>query len=267
MKTDRHSILTCQEGTITRRTDDIVVESPLEIIINGRSAYYCMRMPGMDRELAAGLCFHDGLIASAGDITSLTQDEDGTVRIEMDGTRDQVSKEPQIIRSSSGLFRKERDSHARLPVSDPEKGHRFPAQLLFTLQDDFFSRQEVFAKTGGAHAAALYGIDGGFLAFAEDVGRHNALDKCVGQLLLDGKLHDVYFCMLSSRLSYEMVMKSGRAGARVIAGASAPTSLAVTLARDNDLTLIGFLRQPRFNIYAGEGRIAHGPEAGPPSHP
>ncbi|MDD8012316.1 MAG: formate dehydrogenase accessory sulfurtransferase FdhD [Acidobacteriota bacterium] len=259
MKFKKHGVIVRQEGKNSNRSDDLIIEAPLEVFINDRPAYFCMRMPGMDRELALGICFHDNLLSSIDDIKTIAQMDDGTIRLTMAETRGPGSEEIRIIRSSSGVFCRDRDFRALLPERGPENENKFSASLLFAMQDDFFNRQEVFVKTGGAHAAAIYGRDGGFLAFAEDVGRHNALDKCVGRLLFDRKLHDSYFCMLSSRLSYEMVMKSGRAGVRVIAAFSAPTSLAVKLARDNELTLIGFLRQPNFNVYAGDERLQREP--------
>lgn len=262
MRTKKHGVIIHQGGKRSNRADDLIIEAPLEVFINDRPAYFCMRMPGMDRELALGLCFHDGLLRSIDDVNTIAQMDAGAIRITLAASRGPGSDELRIIRSSSGVFRRDRDFATLLPGRGPEKGSTFSARLLFMMQDDFFGRQEVFAKTGGAHAAAIYGRDGGLLAFAEDVGRHNALDKCVGRLLFDGRLHDSYFCMLSSRLSYEMVLKAGRAGVRVIAAPSAPTDLAVKLAKGNGLTLIGFLRQPNFNVYAGKERLERGSSPG-----
>ncbi len=118
--------------------------------------------------------------------------------------------------------------------------------------------QEHFGKTGGTHAAGLFDRDMELFAFAEDIGRHNALDKAVGGVVLGGKIDDVMVVVLTSRLSYEMVFKAGRTSAEVLIGMSSPTSLGVELASRVDLTVLGFARQGRFNVYSGADRVAEG---------
>ncbi|HPS56925.1 MAG TPA: formate dehydrogenase accessory sulfurtransferase FdhD [Spirochaetota bacterium] len=230
--------------------DTLAVESNLTVIVNGKPVYYCMRMPGMDRELAAGLCFNDGTICSPENIISIEQQDESTVSIALNDSGCKNSDEIRIIRSSAGVLASD-DSR----VLDDARNVRCSARFLFDMQNDFFSRQNVYNETGATHAAGIYDISGSSMAYAEDVGRHNALDKCVGKLLIDNKLEDAVFCMLSSRLSYEMVMKGARAGVAVIAGVSAPTSFAVKLARGKGITLVGFLRNGRFNVYSGDWRI------------
>lgn len=243
-------VLVFSDGTFTRRTDTLAVESSLAVVVNGKPSYYCMRMPGMDRELAAGICFNDGTVCTPDNIISIEQQDESTVMVELSDPGCRSSDEIKIIRSSAGVLAVD----GGMPLND-ERQILFSPELLIDMQNDFFSRQDVYNRTGATHAAGIYDVTGSSIAYAEDVGRHNALDKCVGKLLLENRLREAVFCMLSSRLSYEMVMKGSRAGISVIAGVSAPTSFAVKLARSRGITLIGFLRNGRFNVYSGERRI------------
>lgn len=234
--------------------DRLAVESSLAIKINGTPAYFCMRTPGMDAELAAGLCFSDGRLKSFSDIKNITS-EDCTINIELSAA--DRSDELKIIRSSAGIIPADSKSFPRLDENKGDSGI-FTAEKLFAMQDEFFSSQDIHRETGATHAAGIFSRDGRLLAYAEDVGRHNALDKCIGRLLMDGRLEDACVCMLSSRLSYEMVLKALRAGFRVVAGVSAPTAFAVELAVQGGMTLIGFMRNGKFNIYSGEWRVDRG---------
>lgn len=234
-------------------SDNIAIESPLEVLVNGETRFICMRMPGMDRELAVGLCYNSGLVKSPGDIKKVSIIDENKVDIEAENRGDPQGDEIKIIRSSSGVIPGLEKMESG--ISQEREGEVFPVEMLFAMQSEFFSRQKVFSKTGGTHGAALYDIEGSPLFFAEDVGRHNALDKCTGGLILNGNYGKGFFCILSSRLSYEMVIKGAKSGVSVIAGVSAPTSLAIDIAKDRGITLAGFLRGNRFNIYAGEWRL------------
>ncbi len=247
MKTAKKKVIAYADDMSGGREDELVIESPLDVLINGSLAYCCMRMPGMDAELAAGLCYGDGRLAGVDHIIRMVREGDNRINLEMVESGAHDSEELKIVCGAVGVMGGVEGEH--------EDEFRFTPQALLDIQRDFFTRQEVFMKTGATHAAALYDRDGDLLAFAEDVGRHNALDKCIGRLLLGKRLHDAYFCMLSSRISCEMVERGCRSGARVIAGVSAPTSLAVRVARENAVTLIGFLRGERFNVYTGESRV------------
>ena len=254
MNTGEFEIVVYEKGVYGKRNDRLAIEAPLEVRVNGIVKFVCMRMPGMDRELAAGLCFNSGLAESPSDIKSVSVIDENKVDVDADVTGDSGAEEIRIIRSSSGIIpgrkssgTEEGDGYGKEPL--------FRGELLFKLQDDFFSRQKVFDSTGATHGAALYDKSGVFLVFAEDVGRHNALDKCTGHLILNGTYGEGFFCILSSRLSYEMVIKGIRAGSSVIAGVSAPTSLAVNMARESGITMAGFVRRNRFNIYSGAWRI------------
>lgn len=255
METEKFEIMTFDKGVYGKLHDTLAVEAPLEVRVNGTAKFFCMRMPGMDRELAAGICYNSGLVKSPVDIKSVLLIDESTVDVEAEITGDSGSGEIKIIRSSAGVIPERGAVGYRGETPEEERKPLFSGDLLFKLQEDFFPRQKIFNETGATHAAALYSIDGSCLVFAEDVGRHNALDKCTGYLILNGKHGEGFFCILSSRLSYEMVMKGVRAGVSVIAGVSAPTSLAVSMARESGITLAGFVRKNRFNIYSSEWRI------------
>lgn len=255
METREYEVVVYEKGVYKKRNDTLAVEAPLEVRINGGTKFFCMRLPGMDRELAAGLCFNSGLVKSPDDIRGVSVIDENTVDMQAEVTGDSGGEEIRIIRSSSGVIPGRGSAGTEEAEADYGREPLFPGNVLFKLQDDFFSRQKVFESTGATHAAGLYNIDGSLLIFAEDVGRHNALDKCTGHLILNGKYGEGFFCILSSRLSYEMVMKGVRAGASVVAGVSAPTSLAVAMARESGITLAGFVRNNRFNVYSGEWRI------------
>jgi len=227
--------------------DDIIVEEPLVIIVNGKRSYFCMRLPGMDRELAAGVLYNEGVISGADDITGISIDED-VLHIEIKGNAPSESK--KIYSSTGGMS----SSDLLMPLNQPQE-LSLSVEDIFRIKEDFLSRQKLFEATGGTHCASIFDHDFNIIAFAEDVGRHNALDKCTGHVLLEGVPGRAVIVMLSSRLSLEMIRKSHRTGALIVAGVSAPTSAAVDAAEKAGITLIGFLRDGRFNVYSNPHRI------------
>jgi len=247
MSTYDTEILKYSRGCFEKSPDRIVREEPFEIFINGDKKYFCMRMPGMDYELTLGLLFNEGVIDSLADIESC-EFPPGGISI-------RIKKEPSAgvkkIYASSGSMM----SDELVPPLFRCDG-MITAEKIFTLQRDFFSLQKVFNETGGVHAVAFYSSGGELISFAEDVGRHNALDKCMGRAVISGKAEEIFLIMLSSRISFEMIRKSYRTGAVVVAGVSAPTSGAVIVADKKDITLIGFLRGEKFNIYSHYKRIS-----------
>lgn len=257
MQIEHFDIVRFGDGGLAETEDRVVVEEPLSVLVNGVPRYSCMRLPGRERDLAAGLCFNEGIIRSAEDIDAVeVQAGGGVVDVRLSGETPAPVGDLRGIKSTSGALESE-DVEALFEKASNLPGDeiRLPARQLFELMRGFSEGQEVFRDTGGPHAAALYGADGAQIAFAEDVGRHNALDTCVGAALLGGDLDRSMIAVLSSRLSYEMVAKAIRAGVRVVLGVSAPTSLAVRIARRADLTLVGFLRRKKFNIYSNPERI------------
>ena len=231
--------------------DIVVSEEALDIIINGEKKYFCMRMPGMDYELAVGLLYNEGIINSLNDIDRFDIGKD---RISFEIKGEAAGREKRIYSSHGGALSNELIA----PNTDAPKTLTaiFTIDELFALQGNFFETQKNFDKTGGTHASAFYSSKGELIAFAEDVGRHNALDKCMGIALKSGITENISLVMLSSRISFEMVKKSFRTGAVIVAGVSAPTSAAVRSAKDLNLTLIGFLREGRFNVYSRHERIS-----------
>jgi len=246
MDTTYFDIIKYKNGNREHLTDIVVTEEPLDIIINGEKKLFCMRMPGMDYELAIGLLYNEGIINSLSDIEKFDIDKN-KISFEIKG--EIIRREKKIYSSHGGSLSDE------LIAPNSQNSATFGIDELFTLQNNFFEMQKNFDKTGGTHAAAFYSSDGRLIAFAEDVGRHNALDKCMGIAIKSDLLKDISLIMLSSRISFEMIKKSFRTGACVVAGVSAPTSAAVQAAKDLNMTLIGFLRDARFNVYSRYERI------------
>jgi len=243
----KRKIIRYKKGLFTQEEDDVINESPLTIKINGKIAYYCMRLPGSDEALSIGLLYNEGIISSLHEITDISSSSD-LIEILLP-QKDKFSA--KTITSSSG---------ATSPWSLPAPTYRHETfkikpDELFKIQNNFFENQKLFEITGGTHCAAAFDKNGTLISFAEDTGRHNALDKITGKALLIGRIQDIAIVMLSSRLSFEMIKKSYRTGALIIAGVSAPTSAAIDAAAEVGITLIGFLRTDRFNIYSHPERI------------
>ncbi len=252
--------------------DDLMaIEDPLEIFVDDSPYAITMRMPGEDHDLALGFCFTEGLIGGAADVEDIRHCTQGLgeKRIFVRLRRRSVCRESvlrqrreHLSRSSCGLCGKESlaEVHTDIP---PVHGHApVPAAHVWRLKAAVESMQDVFRRTGSTHFAAVCDLDGEILAFAEDIGRHNALDKAIGRVLRQGVRERAHTVLVSSRLSYEMVLKAGMLGAQVLAGFSAATSLAVELAENLNMTLIGHLRSERMNVYSGQDRILAPQEAG-----
>jgi FdhD protein len=256
------------DGHLRRKDDCLAAEEPLEIRIGAEPLSVTMRTPGHDRELAAGFLFTEGLIQHRGQILKLetAEPQNGTNR----GNVIEAELAPEVApdfakmkrhffaASSCGICGKASiDSIRSRLLAAPNPDFRLDAELLITLPDVLRSSQDVFQRTGGLHAAALFDSTGKLLVLREDIGRHNAVDKVIGWALLEGRvpLSDSVL-LVSGRGGFEIVQKAIVAGVPVVASVSAPSSLAVQLARELHLTLIGFLRGRRFVIYAGEERMA-----------
>ena len=268
------------EGGESRdRSDLLAVEEPLEVRVvveeGGRRHRHriavTMRTPGHDFELAAGFLHSEGALADGAAVAGIAYCEDGGVEearnvVELTlapGVAFDAARFSRNIYTSSSCGICGRGSlelvRAALPAS-PETvpaGPRLDDEMLLALPSRLAAAQATFAATGGLHAAALFDAAGVLEMVREDVGRHNAVDKVVGALLLDGRLPvDDRLLLVSGRASFELVQKAVLAGLPVLAAVGAPSSLAVELAHDHGMTLIGFLRDGRFNLYTGHDRVA-----------
>jgi FdhD protein len=234
--------------------DEVAVEEPLEIRVDGRPLAVTMRTPGDDEELALGFLFGEGLID--GPRAAAPPEDLAANTVEVAGP---LVREPSArafyTTSSCGVCGKGALEEVAVHAPPLPDGPVVPRALLAGLPDRL--RQPGFKRTGGLHATGLFDPDGTLRLVREDVGRHNAMDKVVGRALLDGlvPLHPFVLCV-SGRLSFELVQKACVAGAPVLVGVGAPTSLAVRLADDRGLTLCGFARHGRVNVYTRADRVA-----------
>jgi FdhD protein len=260
------------------RPDVLAVEEPLELRVDGKALAVTMRTPGHDVELAHGFLLSEGVVGSRDDVLdarycgSLDEDGRNTYNVLDVGLAAHVPPpETGVERnfyttSSCGVCGKASLDAVKLrtrysPAADPVVVT--PATLA-VLPDRLRTRQRVFDRTGGLHAAGLFTATGDPLVVREDVGRHNAVDKVLGWALLQGKVPAAgTVLMVSGRASFELVQKAVMAGVPVLAAVSAPSSLAVELAEESGLTLVGFIRGGSMNIYTGAERVA---QAAAPAH-
>jgi FdhD protein len=233
--------------------DEVAVEEPLEIRVAGRPVAVTMRTPGEDEELALGFLYGEGLIdrpQAAGPPDDLAANT-----VEITGP---LLKEPSsrafYTTSSCGVCGKGALEEVAVHAPRAAPGPEIARELLAALPDRL--RQPTFERTGGLHATGLFTPDGELLAVREDVGRHNAMDKVIGWALTHGllPLHGRVLCV-SGRLSFELVQKAAVAGAPILVGVGAPSSLAIRLADDRGMTLAGFARRGRVNLYTGMERV------------
>jgi FdhD protein len=244
--------------------DNLAAEEPLEIRIGEVPLTVTMRTPGHDVELAAGFLLTEGIIDSADQVVEIVHGQSNpggkknVVEVELrDVTFDSGELQRNFFAASScGICGKASiEAIRRRGLRRPDPGLRIDPEILCGLPEILRLDQVVFSRTGGLHAAALFDASGKLVALREDIGRHNAVDKIVGWALLEGLLPlSRHVLLVSGRGGFEIVQKALAAGIPVLASVSAPSSLAVRLARELGLTLIGFLRGRRFVVYAGESR-------------
>jgi FdhD protein len=270
--TERRRVLRVRDGVVDHRADTLVAEEPLEIRLNGKPLAITMRTPGDDFALAAGFLVSEGVLGGPADLANIvycagaTADGSNTynvvdVRLAPGVEVPEITLERNVYTTSScGLCGKASldavRTTARWAITD-DPPVRITPELLSALPDRLRAAQRVFDRTGGLHAAALFTAEGELLDVREDVGRHNAVDKLVGRALREGLLPlEGTILLVSGRASFELAQKAVMAGIPVLAAVSAPSSLAVDLAGEAGLTLVGFLRGPSMNVYAGEERIS-----------
>ncbi len=255
------------DGKVRRKQDYLAAEEPLEIRVGQEPLSVTMRTPGHDLELAAGFLFTEGIVQRREQIVSLecNPEESGENR----GNLVQAVLAPEsspdfeamrrhfFAASSCGICGKASiDAIRSQTLQAPNPDFRLDPEILVRLPEALRASQAVFGRTGGLHAAALFDPRGELLVLREDIGRHNAVDKVIGWALLEKRIPLAEAVLLvSGRGGFEIVQKAIAAGVPVVASVSAPSSLAVQLARELQLTLIGFLRGRRFVIYSGEERI------------
>jgi FdhD protein len=246
--------------TAESATDHVACETPLQIRIEGRSVAITMRTPGHDLELVAGFLMTEGVIDGADDITAMAHVDDPTdpqgntvdtvLAAGVPAARRHAADRALFASSSCGVCGKA--SIDRLIQHCPPLGQVIPIDptVLLSLPERLRSSQDVFEQTGGLHAAALFSPSGDLEVIREDIGRHNAVDKVIGWRLRADRLPiDDRILLVSGRTGFEIVQKALMAGIGVLAAVGAPSSMAVQLAEESGMTLIGFLRDGRFNQY------------------
>ena len=255
-----------REGRFTSGEDSLAVEEPLEIRLAGRRFTLTMRTPGNDEELAAGFLLAEGFIASAAELGEIRRVRDAkgleepnaidvVLNVRAEGLRERL-KRNFTISSSCGVCGKTSIDAITRRIPPIASTAKIPASTILRLSNRLRESQQVFAATGGLHACGLFDLDGSLLATREDIGRHNAVDKIAGWALVNKMIPLANaLMMVSGRLSFEIVQKAAAAGVPFLAAVSAPSSLAVELADESGITLIGFLRDQSFNVYSHRDRI------------
>lgn len=267
-------VVVVENGVVRRAIDQLAIEEPLEIrlVAPQQTVAVTMRTPGADFELTAGFLYSEGVVSHRKDIYRMSYcvdpNVDGDQRYNIVNVALKAGLLPDLqplerhffTTSACGVCGKTSIEALQLrgcPVIPT--GMQVPAQTIYSLSDQLRSAQGIFTATGGLHAAGLFDAQGKLLSLREDVGRHNALDKLVGSALLADELPlNNHIVMVSGRSSFEILQKCITAGVPIVCAVSAPSSLAVALAREFGITLVGFLRGQRFNVYSGVERIMGG---------
>jgi len=254
-----------KQGRLQETTDQVAVEEPLEIRLQGEPYQVLMRLPGAEKELALGFLFTEGIIRNLAEV--ITAHFCGTatdpllppnvvdVKLTAAALARRGRRHLEVAYSSCGLCAKEAVAEIRSKVPPVTSSLVISPAALLALTARLTSAQAVFQATGGTHGAALATVDGGVFLLAEDVGRHNAMDKVIGRALLERRDLTQMVALLSGRLSFEMALKAARAGIPIVAAVSAPTTMALELARELHLTLVGFAREERLNVYTHPQRL------------
>jgi FdhD protein len=271
----RVDVVRVEAGTALADRDRAATEEPLEVRLHNRPFAVIMRTPGADRELAAGFLLAEGVLKSADDLGTIeycsdpsAEHPENIVNARLanrtpDALEAMIAERRNVTTNSScGLCGRLTIDSLRSDLPPLRASWTVAAATVLAFPDQLRRAQAVFEETGGLHAAGLFNRDGELVTIAEDVGRHNAVDKVIGRMLISEQLPlSNHLLFVSGRTSFEIVQKAFLAGIPLVAAVSAPSSLAVELAADCGITLIGFLRGQSFNIYAHADRIvtrAHG---------
>ena len=255
---EEKEIIRWEKGSVERITDDIVVESSLELMVNGRSVVTLLCSPENQRALAVGYLRSEGLIEGRGSVEEMNfvpEEKSIELRLGDDsgGLGDYFERKRALTSScgrASAIIEKLED--LRLEDSECPSGQELSG--MTELMKDLQKKAGLFRRTGGSHTAALAEPDG-IEYLAEDIGRHNAVDKVIGEAVLDGREPGSLTLLTSGRLSSEMVLKAIRSSIPIVVSRSAPTTLAVRMGRLTGLTMVGFVRGNRLSVYSGEKRV------------
>jgi FdhD protein len=260
-------VVRVQAGQACTSVDHVAAEEPLEIRLAGMSLAVTMRTPGDDEELVAGFLYSERVIAHADDLDVIapyrTSDSDaaaGNVMNVLLARNADVARERLrrnfVASSSCGLCGKVTIDAIRAELPAVVSDLIVPSDIFHRLERTMGRAQATFERTGGLHAAGLFDADGTLIVLREDIGRHNAVDKVVGHMLLSRRMPlDRHILMVSGRASFEIMQKALMARVPIVAAVSAPSSLAVEMAAAADMTLVGFVRSGGFNIYSGAERV------------
>jgi FdhD protein len=241
--------------SITPAQDLLAVEEPLQIRVNGRDLSITMRTPGHDRELAAGFLYTEGILKTRADVVSIESGENSVALTLADGV-DPGTARNFYTTSSCGVCGKASIDSLHATGCSMLPHLRFSRDIIHGLPEKLRAAQSVFDHTGGLHGAAIFDTAGNIEIVREDVGRHNAVDKLIGAAFFNGSLPlNGRILLLSGRASFELIQKAVMAGIPVVAAVGAPSSLAVQTALRFGMTLLGFVRDGRFNVYSGLSRL------------
>jgi FdhD protein len=248
------------DGDLEYLPDDLTIEEPLEIRIGNKSVATTMRTPGHDDELAAGFLVSEAIVRERQEISKISTRRENIVTVDLrPGTKVKLNSTQRFgtISSSCGLCGKTSIDAIRQNFPAIKSANvRVAIETLLSLPEKLRKAQSDFARTGGIHAAGIFDQNGELKIVREDIGRHNAVDKVIGHAFLTESLPlDRHLLLVSGRASFEIVQKALAAGLPMVAAVSAPSTLAVDFARENNQTLIGFLRPPSFNIYSHIERV------------
>jgi len=255
-----------RQGQVELVQDRVAVEEPLEIRLAGEPFQVLMRLPGWEKELALGFLYTEGIVRSLEEVTTLHFCGSATDPVLPPNVVDVYLSDAALARrgrrhlevaySSCSLCAKEAVSEICRKVPKVSSSLTITAASLLALMARLPEAQSIFRETGCTHAVALATADGAVFLHAEDIGRHNAMDKVIGRGLMQRRDLTQMVALLSGRISFEMALKAARAGIPILAAVSAPTTMALSLAQELDLTLVGFARDGRMNIYTHPHRLS-----------
>jgi FdhD protein len=252
---DKHVMATDAEGT--QVSDQVVIEEPLQIVIDGHPVAVTMRTPGHDADLALGFLLTEGVIRSRADVRKIDTDsrDNHALVFLAEGAEVDLQKLTRHVFSASscgvcGKATIEAVTSQRPPL--PDSGIAISREVLLAAPAKLEAAQSVFSRTGGLHAAGIFTADGTAQVIREDIGRHNAVDKVLGHAVEAGWNLSQSFLLVSGRVSFEIMQKALAGGLPLVAALSAPSSLAVDFAVESNQTLVAFLRPPKFRVFAGQ---------------